>query len=102
MSWLSSPHGQSAKGLLNFQHFPAKELLRLSADNLRIPRRNGTYCDFHAVSNQLAFSCHSAVKDLPRFRVPEEGNKNARTLDKSGRISSPLPPRKELYEQNTT
>lgn len=75
MSWLSSPHGQSAKGLLNFQLFPANKLLRLCADNLRIPHRNGAYCHFHVVSTQLTFSCHSVASDLPRFRVLEEGNK---------------------------
>lgn len=80
MSWLSSPHRQSAKGLLNFQHFPIKNLLRLCADKLQIPHSTGTYCHFHAAVNKLTLDCHSAVGDCPRFRVPEEGNKKEARL----------------------
>lgn len=75
MSWLSSPHRQSAKGLLNFQHFSTKNLLCLCADKLRNPHKTGAYCRFHVVSTQLTFSCHSAVNNCPRFCVPEENNK---------------------------
>lgn len=105
---LVATHRQFAKVALTFQC----RFNRFCAIYVRIAPVNGILHPFSAVTQWLTSSYYVPTKELLktfyvaashnlRFRVPKKSNKKARTLDKSGRIPSPLPPRKELYEQNT-